>query len=839
MKLATNDSPVELGESISKPRAFSIANSKEAFSVLSSGLYNNQILAIVRELSCNAYDAHVAAGKKDVPFEIHFPSVFEPFFSIKDNGTGLSDSDVYELYTTYFGTNKSNSNLFIGALGLGSKSPFCYTEGFTVTVRFKGDGHCSRCNEIHRVDVVEDVQAIVEHKRKEGEKEVVCEGSHLPPVNPLSKMERVYSAYMGEEGFYVELQSEEEISDDVENGLEVMFPVKTKDISEFKNNARVALEFFDPLPICNSELSVDKQEYIIKNDKWGLRKDSYTHHGHRVRAIQGMVQYAVGSIDDSKTTSLQKRLLNLPLDIFFNIGDLSVAASRETLKNDPRTVQNILKALDEVFKEIIDEVKKKITEEPTLWGAKIYLRKLRDNEKLGDLITEAIAQGMIDGKYKNFTFDHKSFKLNELDYKAVRLINFTASYRSKSSAAREAIFYLEPEKMAEREKSILMGLTKRENMNRDISPSADDIFIIDDCTRGGEIYIHYFLQEASDNKGQGRKPSAYLIKKINKYVSLETVKKQAEAIIKVLGNPPVMLLSELKQKYRPMMVTTTASGQPVNRDILVFNSHSDYHKHSDGYERSGWRNAWKPLSLVLEEEKEDGVDPIEEAVRYYVPIKSLKPADGSFEYAEDFYKFVNNACRSEVFEGLLAGTRIYAIQEASEIRKQPGWVEIIPHILNQLPKVMTPAREMQVSIAVTNFHTSIDNIILEKVADTKPLNIDSPMQLFCNKLFMAKRGNTAKVQALAEVIRTAKKLEKFTLTKSINFREEWTELTKIYPLLPVISEGYSWNLKIDAFVEYINLIDKERERKEADEVVTLAMAMAQEITDKEDVANVN
>lgn len=111
---------------------FRIRNSAKAFSILSSGLYANKIRAIIRELSCNAYDSHVAAGKSTEKFLVHLPNTFEPYFSIRDYGTGLSHDQVVNIYTTYFESTKTASNEFIGALGLGSKSPFSYTDNFTV-----------------------------------------------------------------------------------------------------------------------------------------------------------------------------------------------------------------------------------------------------------------------------------------------------------------------------------------------------------------------------------------------------------------------------------------------------------------------------------------------------------------------------------------------------------------------------------------------------------------------------------------------------------------------------------------------------------------------------------
>jgi len=102
---------------------FRIKESAKAFSILSSSLYQNPIRSIIRELGCNARDAHVAA-KNPEPWVLSLPTALSPEFAVKDNGTGLSHDEVMQIYTTYFESTKTNSNDFVGALGLGSKSPF-------------------------------------------------------------------------------------------------------------------------------------------------------------------------------------------------------------------------------------------------------------------------------------------------------------------------------------------------------------------------------------------------------------------------------------------------------------------------------------------------------------------------------------------------------------------------------------------------------------------------------------------------------------------------------------------------------------------------------------------
>ena len=54
-----------INSNISDSSAFTIRTSAKAFKVLSDNLYSDKITAVIRELSCNAYDSHVQAGKKD------------------------------------------------------------------------------------------------------------------------------------------------------------------------------------------------------------------------------------------------------------------------------------------------------------------------------------------------------------------------------------------------------------------------------------------------------------------------------------------------------------------------------------------------------------------------------------------------------------------------------------------------------------------------------------------------------------------------------------------------------------------------------------------------------
>ena len=139
MKTTENETSITSSNMVGEQTEFKIKTTATAFKILSDGLYSNKIGSMIRELLCNAYDAHKAAGTLDTPITVELPTILEPNFRIRDYGTGLSEEDMKRIYTTYFESTKSNDNEFIGGFGLGSKTPLCYNnEQFFVRSYFNG-----------------------------------------------------------------------------------------------------------------------------------------------------------------------------------------------------------------------------------------------------------------------------------------------------------------------------------------------------------------------------------------------------------------------------------------------------------------------------------------------------------------------------------------------------------------------------------------------------------------------------------------------------------------------------------------------------------------------------
>ena len=120
-----------LTSSVSSTKSFSIANNGNIFDILSNKIYERPIEAIVREVYSNAIDANIAA-KSTGGIKVTLPSSGNPVLIIEDNGIGMSDEKITEVYTQYGNSDKGNDNSQIGGFGIGCKTPFAYTDQITV-----------------------------------------------------------------------------------------------------------------------------------------------------------------------------------------------------------------------------------------------------------------------------------------------------------------------------------------------------------------------------------------------------------------------------------------------------------------------------------------------------------------------------------------------------------------------------------------------------------------------------------------------------------------------------------------------------------------------------------
>lgn len=295
---------------------FTIATSAKAFKILSSNLYKDKIASIIRELISNAVDSHKVAGTKE-PIIVTIPTRHYLNFEVEDFGTGLSETELFEVYTSYFSSNKTQSNELIGGYGLGSKSPFSYTDAFTITSRKDG------------VEVI-GICAIGENG--------------VPTLTIVAKNKT-----------------------DKPNGVKVSVPVKADDVLKFDNRknavpfAECSIKFRHIVE--NNGISM-KEEFELAKDNSELIAEmkakgyALSKHGSRnsIYIIIGGVDYPLKWADYDDFKYLKR--INACINILVPIGQLDLTAGREEISEDATTQSRLKEYLTRVDKAIAEEAEK-------------------------------------------------------------------------------------------------------------------------------------------------------------------------------------------------------------------------------------------------------------------------------------------------------------------------------------------------------------------------------------------------------------------------------------------------------------------------------------------------
>lgn len=320
---------------------FSIEASAKMFDLLSSKIYANPIRAIIRELCCNAIDAHIDIGNV-APIHVYLPTAHEKSLTIQDFGIGMTHEDVMSVYKTYGKSTKSSSNKPIGALGLGGKTPLAYTHQFTLTTARDG-------------------------------------------------IKNSYLIFRNESGIPEITQLNSEPCD--ESGTSINLLVKEADISAFIEAAYITFIFFDTIPIIKrgeesfyetywksdvnlKKLYLELHDYILNNNKLFFKFDDLKDtllkfivdkYSTQYGVIMNQVFYTVDKQKLHSTKSFEsitEVALRYPCSTdrtFFKIikvdpGSVSFQPSRESLNYSNQTLELLVSLFSEEFKNYVSNI---------------------------------------------------------------------------------------------------------------------------------------------------------------------------------------------------------------------------------------------------------------------------------------------------------------------------------------------------------------------------------------------------------------------------------------------------------------------------------------------------
>ena len=486
MKISVDRPAVETSGDVIK-KSFTIKATSKAFQILSSGLYANKIRAIIRELSCNAWDSHKAAGKENVPIEVHLPTALDPTFYVKDNGIGLDDAGVTELYTTYFESTKADSNDFVGALGLGSKSPFSYTQSFNVEARWNGT-------------------------------------------------KSTYTAFIDDIGTPA-ISRLLQVPTDEPNGLTVSLQVRREDVTIFENEAKYVFMYFKPTPniVGRKTFKPFDLKYTISGKNWMVRETDYAQFGAYV--VQGNVAYPidVAQLSNAKLSAGARKVLDLDVNLVVPIGDVDVAASREALQYTKATVTNLAVILEAAAHDMHTTVQKEFDKCTSLWVARMKFKSFENNKS--DALTKIFAELE---KAKPFTYQGK--KLTDeltLDMTNVANVDVVLYFKTKSTKAlqRQCAYEVTNRQNHWNDKA------KKFQFEFNLHP-AMPVLIDDMYNNGTNDIVRQFLQAKLDQTHDRWDRYALVLRPTSKDVE-KTAKSEIVKLLADLGTPDPLLISEL------------------------------------------------------------------------------------------------------------------------------------------------------------------------------------------------------------------------------------------------------------------------------------------------------
>lgn len=377
------DKPIQQFGSVDsvKTTEFQIDITPKLFEML-SGLYPNKIRAVIRELLCNAIDSHIVAGISDVPVDIFIPSAEYPYLTIKDYGVGMSPDDVIQIYTRYSKSTKTHEASTTGALGLGSKSPFCYTNMFTL-------------KSVH--DGVESLYNVYINQQR------------IPSLTLLSQKPT-----------------------DDENGVTVTVPVKAGDYRDFATNlifvlhhTKSPVRVYDTVRLDDADVvdgeyvgdgsdGTELEDVTAKFDQFDgivehtenkrfhfISRDPWGNSSTKVYILQANVIYPIQDPDlvaPLFTAALKPRSGALVFEV--DNGSISFSPTREELSMDVETIDKITSMVNE------------LTKKAQSWS-KFYAVYMSRYRKKGQVVDDSDLPLVLRKPFWKYLYNYKAIKTTQ------------------------------------------------------------------------------------------------------------------------------------------------------------------------------------------------------------------------------------------------------------------------------------------------------------------------------------------------------------------------------------------------------------------------------------------
>jgi len=296
--------------------------------------YSNTILATIRETYANAVDANKDNNLSPESIEIKCPTSFDPTYSVRDFGSGLSRDQIFNLYSKFGKSTKRGSDASIGGFGIGRFAPLSYKDSFTVTSYYNGT-------------------------------------------------KTIYSIYISEDNDTKIDQIFEEATTD-KNGISISVAVSKNDINKFNQEISNFFSNFEVLPnFLNIQTQIVKAEIVTSGNNWQIRKSvngysNYVVGEHGI--IMGGIFYPINPelVDISNLSAYAWTKYLNKLVFIADIGSVSLHHSRESLEYNKTTKAYLKSRYKDFWEEFTQSIKDKVAQFDCLRDAMSYYAEIKN-----------------------------------------------------------------------------------------------------------------------------------------------------------------------------------------------------------------------------------------------------------------------------------------------------------------------------------------------------------------------------------------------------------------------------------------------------------------------------
>jgi hypothetical protein len=345
MQLTKQNVQVTMSEGFTpKESYFGIGDEAVILGILRDRLYANKIKTICQEVMSNGRDAHREAGRTNLPIEVTIPNAFDPFFKVKDYGIGISPERMDNIFVKFGSSTKREDNVQTGGFGLGAKSPFAYTDTFSVET--------------------------------------------ITPDENGALIQRVYTAILDESGRGKMILVSESASNAEYSGTTIIVPAKPSDFNEFYTWSVKSSWLWEVKPVIKGVASHvwDSVKVLSTGTRWKLvevgEKKSHYYNSDRDNLITvDEIPYSLNFnnlnnlskiVGDNTKYNKISNLFNMTgssnkkIWLDFAVGEIPLTVSREQIEYTEGAINIIAQRLLVVADEFSKTIQATVEQMPTL-----------------------------------------------------------------------------------------------------------------------------------------------------------------------------------------------------------------------------------------------------------------------------------------------------------------------------------------------------------------------------------------------------------------------------------------------------------------------------------------